>query len=165
MRLTSFVVWRSWASSPLRPALSILGVALGIAIVVAIHVVDHNTIQSQILARNPDFGRVDLELTPLGSQQPAEQLRAELSSDPRIAEVAVLTMTFAQVVFGGQAVGDVELVGLAPVGPTSFRHYTIADGEDLTDLDGEGACLLGGDIAHRHGLRVGDRLVLAPPVA
>ncbi len=64
MRLTSFIVWRSWASNRLRTGLSILGIALGVAVVTSIHVIDHNTIQSRLRELRPDFGRVDFELLP-----------------------------------------------------------------------------------------------------
>ncbi len=37
MRLTFFVVWKSWGSNKVRTLLTILGVALGIAIVTSIH--------------------------------------------------------------------------------------------------------------------------------
>ena len=62
MRLTFFVVWKSWVSNKTRTILTILGVAIGIAVVTAIHVLDHNTIQSRLQQKVADYGRVDLEL-------------------------------------------------------------------------------------------------------
>ena len=72
MRLTCFVVWKSWASNPLRTALSVIGVALGVAIVTAIHVMDHNTIESRLRLgfqeffdrRFITFGRTSFQFFP-----------------------------------------------------------------------------------------------------
>ena len=64
MSLTSFVVWKHWASNRLRTALTLLGIALGVAIVVAIFVMDHNTIQTRFLQQSLERGPVDLEAMP-----------------------------------------------------------------------------------------------------
>jgi hypothetical protein len=166
MRLTSFVVWRSWQSNRLRPLLAILGVALGIAIVVAIHVVDHNTIQSQILTKNPDFGRIDLEVTPLEPGLGAEELRAELLAHPMVTEVGAIVETLAALEVGGSSAGEVFLVGLWPLGKGSgFDHYRIERGADLTELDGDQACLIGRELAQELRLNPGDRLVIGTRVA
>ena len=90
MRLTSFVVWRSWASNPLRTALSVLGVALGVAIVVAIHVMDHNTIRSRLQERQADFGAVDLELVPLDAAREPTAVRDGLAALPAVRDVGLL---------------------------------------------------------------------------
>ena len=73
MRLTFFVVWKSWVSNPVRTVLTILGVAIGIAVVTAIHVLDHNTIQSRLHQRLADYGHVDLELLPKDADAPAAE--------------------------------------------------------------------------------------------
>src|SRR5260221_13447973 len=66
--LTSFVVCRNWASNRLRALLSVLGVAFGVAIVVAIYVMDHNTIRSRQLAKDPQRGPDELEVVAMAPQ-------------------------------------------------------------------------------------------------
>ncbi len=89
MSLTSIIVSRSWASSPLRLALTVLGIALGVAIVVAIYVMDHNTIQSRLLAQNPQRGRVDLEVRPISAMADPGQVAARLAGHQGVESVAI----------------------------------------------------------------------------
>ena len=87
MRLTFFVVWKSWASNPLRTGLTVFGIALGVAIVVAIHVMDHNTIQSQLDRRAADQGDVDFIVRTLVA---ANATAADpVSIDPAVGDPAV----------------------------------------------------------------------------
>ena len=72
MSLTSFIVFRNWASSRLRILLTLVGIALGVAIVVAIYVMDFNTIQSRLLQQDPERGWVDLEVLPKVADQPVD---------------------------------------------------------------------------------------------
>ncbi|MDA7936667.1 hypothetical protein N9B90_01870, partial [bacterium] len=58
--------------------LTLVGIALGVAIVVAIYVMDHNTIQSRLLAQDPQRGRVDLEVHPVDPARSAQDVREEL---------------------------------------------------------------------------------------
>ena len=87
MRMTFFVVWKSWGSNKIRTLLTILGVALGIAVVTAIHVLDHNTIHSRLQQRIADYGRVDLELLPKDPSRSPGHVREQLlpcrTSSPR----------------------------------------------------------------------------------
>ena len=79
MRLTYFVVWKSWVSNPVRTVLTVLGISLGIAVVTAIHVLDHNTIHSRLQQRLADYGRVDLELEPKQASRAPDDVYADLA--------------------------------------------------------------------------------------
>ncbi len=156
MRLTSFVVWKSWVSNPLRTALTVLGVALGVAVVIAIHVLDHNTIRSYLQEKRPDFGRVDLELIPR-DRRPLPEVREDLEGREGIAHLGLL---HEGSLLAQQA--PVELFGLSPLPSRSFAHYQVQSGRDLSDLDGDGAVLIGEQLALDLGLQVGDKLLLKP---
>ncbi len=79
LRLTFCVVWKSWVSNPVRTLLTVLGVALGIAVVTGIHVLDHNTIHSRLQQRVADYGRVDLALLPKRPERTPSDVRAQLA--------------------------------------------------------------------------------------
>ena len=83
MSLTSFVVSRNWASSRLRILLTLVGIALGVAIVVAIYVMDHNTIQSRLQALDPERGWVDLEVLPTDATRDVAEVRRDLLAQER----------------------------------------------------------------------------------
>lgn len=165
MRLTFFVVWKSWVSNPLRTALSVLGVALGVAIVTAIHVIDHNTIESRLRLMRPDFGRVDLELMPLQSGRAPADVRNELASHPDVGAVGVLQQGIATVTAPSGREFAVPVFGLSPLPTTSFAHYLVREGEDLSDLDGESGVLIGQRLAKLAEVSPGDRLIVARPAA
>lgn len=165
MRLTSFVVWRSWASNRLRTALSVLGVALGVAIVVAIHVMDHNTIRSRLLQRQADFGAVDLELVPLDGSRDATDVRARLQAMPAVRDVGILHAGLVSVGQGEVIAATAQIYGLSPLPASAFGHYRVAEGQDLQDLDGDGFVLVGRDLADAMHLTVGSRLRLRWPQA
>ena len=164
MRLTCFVVWKSWVSNPLRTALSVLGVALGVAIVTAIHVMDHNTIESQLRLLRPNFGRVDLELAPLeAGREPVEVMRA-LERRTDLAAVGLLQQAVAEVRASDRQF-MVPVYGLSPLPSNAFTHYMVAEGEDLSSLDGDQGVLVGAQLAAMAGITPGDRLELATPRA
>jgi putative ABC transport system permease protein len=166
MRLTSFVVWKAWASEPLRTALTVLGIAVGVAVVTAIHVVDHNTVQSQIRLKNPDFGRVDLELVPNARDREAQDVLGELGRAPSIAHAGVLRSV--RVVAGTateppRPLGDAVVFGVGPLPDPGFRHYRVIDGRDLSGLDAEDAVLVGVEFARAHGIGPGAELLVVVP--
>jgi putative ABC transport system permease protein len=165
MSLTSFIVSRNWASSFLRIVLTLVGIALGVAIVVAIYVMDYNTIQSRLLAQDPQRGWVDLEVHPIVTTRTAEEVREDLRSRAGVADAAAWRETrgFAQ---AGQKPVPLSVFGLAPLPANSFSHYVVNRGRDLEarDLQGDaGSVLLGPEAAHLLGVEVGDTLTLSEP--
>ena len=166
MRLLFLLVWKHWASSPLRLLLTWFGVVLGVAIVTGIHVLDHNTILSQLEQRRGDFGRVDLELRPKGSQPSLDERRQQLEQHGDIERVGLLAQSRIQVIENAAVVQQVSIFGLAPVGGDWFGHYRVAQGRDLNRLDPEHRVLVSPVFAAARGLQPGSRFqVLALPLA
>ena len=169
MRLTFFVVWKSWVSNPARTCLTILGVAIGIAVVTAIHVLDHNTIQSRLHQQLVDYGQVDLELLPKDpSAAPSAVRRRLVEMETLVSEVGLLHggAMGAQVGVarpGGESWSAV-VYGLSPLGENPFAHYNVAQGRGLEDLDGDAYVLIAAALAAQLGVEVGDELLVAPPV-
>ncbi len=155
MRLLFFLVWKSWVSSPLRFVLTWVGVAIGVSIVAAIHVLDHNTILSQIERMHRNFGRVDFELRPLSNEGGLEARLAELRGRPDLARVGLFGNTPVQVMDRGKVVTLASLFGQAPAMGSLFGHWRVEHGKDLTELDPENAVLVAPQLAQRLGLEVG----------
>ncbi|MCU0865834.1 MAG: ABC transporter permease [Planctomycetes bacterium] len=167
MSLTSFIVSRNWASSRLRVLLTLLGIALGVAIVVAIYVMDHNTIQSRLLALDPQRGQVDLEVLPKDAARPLDAVLAELRAGLGVRDVAVWQEARGVATAGSQQ-AELTVFGLGPLPAGSFAHYAVARGRDLEAGDADptrAGVLLGGEAATALGVDVGDRIVLAEPPA
>ena len=113
MSLTSFLVSRNWASERLRTALTLLGIAFGTAVVVAIYVMDHNTIQSRMRQQDPQRGPVDVEVTALKAR-PTADVRKELGSHAGVSAVAIWRQGHG-VAVRGPGMAALEVYGLDPL--------------------------------------------------
>ena len=165
MSLTSFIVFRNWASSRLRILLTLVGIALGVAIVVAIYVMDHNTIQSRLIAQDPQRGWVDLEVHPVDPTRPAADVRAELRGRAGVADAAIWREARGVAVGPGKPL-PLSVFGLSPLPANAFAHYVVNRGRDLEpgDITAEmPGILLGGEAAHLLGVDVDDEMTLGEP--
>jgi putative ABC transport system permease protein len=145
--------------------LTLVGIALGVAIVVAIYVMDHNTIQSRLLAQDPERGRVDLEVMPIDRAAPVAQVLADLHGRVGVQDVAAWREARAFGVHAGAAV-DLAVFGLGPLPAGSMAHYVLHRGRDLTAADEaleHAGVLLGAEAARLLGVDVGDRLRIGEP--
>jgi putative ABC transport system permease protein len=140
-------------------------VALGVAIVVAIHVMDHNTIRSRLLERQADFGAVDLELVPLDAAREPTAVRDGLAALPAVRDVGVLHPGLVSFGQAERLAGTAQIYGLSPLPSSAFAHYRVDEGHDLLDLDGDAHVLIGRDLADAFRLRPGDRISLQRPSA
>ena len=154
MSLTSFLVSRSWASNRLRTVLTVLGIALGVAIVIAIHVMDHNTVASRLRAQLLDRGTIDLELVPGPDAGVPEAVLADLGRRQGVAGVSLLREGRATLRNGDRTV-EVGAHGISPL-PATFGQYVVGEGTDLGPASALGELLLGNDAAVALGVRVGD---------
>ncbi|MCB9885239.1 MAG: ABC transporter permease [Planctomycetes bacterium] len=161
MSLTSFVVCRNWASNRLRLLLTVVGIALGVAIVVAIYVMDHNTIQSQLQAQDPQRGRVDLEVAPVAAGAAPDAVMSQLRGHQGVQDVAVWRQARGLLRAGDKQL-DVGAFGLGPLPAGPFAHYVVHHGRDLQAGDDApgGAILLGSEAARLLGVDAGDRVQL-----
>ena len=165
MSLTSLLVFRNWASSRLRLLLTLSGIALGVAIVVAIYVMDHNTIQSRLLAHDPERGRVDLEVLPNDRAAAPAAVLADLVARPGVAAAAVWREARALATHGAASL-DLAVFGFGPLPPGAMAHYALQRGRDLVAADADPerpGVLLGGEAARLLGVDTGARLVLGEP--
>ena len=164
MGFTGRIVRRSLLGHPGRSLFSILGVAMGIATVVAVFTLDHVTLLSRIKHLDPDYG-ADLEVR---ASKDARDPRAELLKMEGVAGVA----TFFQSDVGFRPIKElgveeqterIRLVGLEADGARSLGVYFVEQGEDLSASVAADSVLIGGELAKRFDLGLGDRVLLSQP--
>ncbi|HTE06856.1 MAG TPA: FtsX-like permease family protein, partial [Planctomycetota bacterium] len=193
MRLVLLLAARHLFFRPGRTLLSALGIAMGIATVVAVLTVDHNTLLSQQARRIPDDPGADLLIQPLQfTPESMQSLEAGLRARDFLHGVTAFSTarrTLAALpgapsgaaaaaratdarAAGGEAGGDpareipgVEVMAVEP-GASAFHHaYTVADGRDLDATSDAPQLLLSAALAERMALRPGDAVDLFEPPA
>lgn len=155
---------RHWRKAPLRSALVVLGIALGVALYVAT-----GAASNSMFAAFDDFtervsSRADLSVTSTGNGLPNE-LVGQLSEVPGVAHVA------ASVEFSAQAPDlnqPLLILGVDLLGDLHFLPYTNPGGEEastvledpLAFVNDPAAILVTAGFAKAHSLREGDVLRL-----
>src|SRR6185503_15969687 len=110
MRIASTLAWRSLASRPARSFTAALGIAVGIATVLSVQVIDHNTILTQErMAQVSPIGTPDVELRPVQPGVPeGGALPAALAGDPDLQGVCALFFNFGEVAHGAPSAASDE---------------------------------------------------------
>ncbi len=160
MGLTATIARRSLGGHPGRTIFSILGVAVGIATVVAVFTLDHATVLSRTQRLDPGWG-ADLEVRP---STDVSDPRQELLDLEGVAGVAAFFQNDVRL----RKVGDtrdktarVRMVALEAGSGPALGVYHVDEGEDL-GADGRGL-LVGRKLAQDLGLGIGSEVLLAPP--
>ncbi|MDA0933827.1 MAG: FtsX-like permease family protein [Planctomycetota bacterium] len=158
--LVSFLVRRSWRTHRLRTALAVLGIALGVGVVLAIHITDHNTIQTRLRAAGG--GVADFEVLPRDRSVDPEAAREGLLARPDVAGIALLRR--GEIEVSGPAGEPVRgmLVGLGPFPADGFGFWSLVEGMAPVGLE---QVVLGAEWAASAGIAVGDRVELTVPTS
>ncbi|MEZ6195574.1 MAG: FtsX-like permease family protein [Planctomycetota bacterium] len=162
MSLVRTIARRSLLTRPLRTALAMTGIAAGIAIVVGIFALDHNTVVG--LASGGDEWRADIEVSP---SVKVLDPRADLAEIPGVADVSAFFQSEAEL--GAVGVPDddarprVRLFALEAAAATRIGAYRVARGRGIDPSALEGEVLVGAGLAEKAKLEPGDRIVLARP--
>jgi putative ABC transport system permease protein len=175
MRLLLQLAARQLIYRPARTLLSALGIAMGIATVVAVLVVDDNTLLSQQARRAPDDPGADLLIQPLDSKPAAASVAEDrLRAQPFLRGVTAFATGRRSLVVTPPAdaapgsrprpLPDIEVMALEPGAMTHHEAYTVAEGGDLDPAGGEPQMLISAAIAQQLSLKPGDLVALfAPP--
>ncbi len=164
MGLALTIARRSLQVHPGRALFSILGVAVGIATVVAVFTLDHTSVLSRTRRLDPGFG-ADLEVRP--SAELADPKR-ELLALEGVAGVAAFFQNDVRLrpeeSEGTEDAPPVRerMVALERENARSLGVYHVELGLDL-DESGPGGILVGRKLAEELALEPGERVVLAPP--
>ena len=156
----SFLVRRSWRTHRLRTALAVLGIALGVGVVLAIHITDHNTIQTRLRAAGG--GVADFEVLPRDRSVDPEAAREGLLARPDVAGIALLRRGEIEVSGPAGEPGRGMLVGLGPSPADGFGFWSLVEGMAPVGVE---QVVLGAEWAASAGIAVGDRVELTVPTS
>lgn len=154
--------WRYLARHPWQSALMVLGIALGVAVVVAIDLANASASRAFDLSVDSVAGRATHQISA-GPEGLDEQVYVELRRSGLTRAIAPVVTEY---VYSPQ-LGDrpIQLLGVDPFAEAPFRSYL--GGEQGVPLDQiaqfltqPGALLISTGLAERYGLRPGARLVL-----
>ncbi|MBI2894607.1 MAG: ABC transporter permease [Deltaproteobacteria bacterium] len=162
--LLGLVAFRHLVGAPLRSTITILGIALGVASVVAMSLVNDGILRSVRRGIEAVAGRADLEISAgaVGLEESAlERVRAV----PGVSHAAPVLEVTANVTAPRSGAGDTLLVlGLDTLGDSHFTEDPLEGGktveveDPIAFLNAPDSLLLSQSMARRLGLRVGGRI-------
>ena len=168
--LLRLVSLRRLGGAPLRTLLTVSGIALGVASVVAMTLVNDGVFASVRRGIDAIAGRADLEASA-GSTGLAEDVLEQVRAVPGVAHAAPLLERTVSVTGPRRAKGESLLVvGLDTLGDPYFADDPLEGGAkvDVADpiafLNAPDSLLLSGTMATRLGLRVGDVVEVASAI-
>lgn len=164
MFLFSRFIVRRVAGDPIRTALTILGVALGVAVVVAVRLANDSAVRGFSAALEATSGQAGLEVLGSGAGIP-ETVAAGLGWLQEFGTVSPVIDADALARVGGRDAGLVRVFAVDILRDRALRDYALLDlagdgrqptaREFLALLSNPRAIVLTARFASRHGLRVG----------
>ena len=163
----SFVLLMAWRHLVFRPGktlASILGIAVGMATVVSVLVVDHNTLLSQQAGTPVSQPDADLLIQPdVSAERGLDEVREDLAAEPLLSRVTAFASGTLALQTTERKRAGLELMGLDPGAATELGAYLVNEGEDLDhELDAP-QLLLSAVLAEELGVAVGDEVYLSEP--
>ncbi len=177
MNITSMLAWRSLASRPARSFTAALGIGVGIATVVSVQVIDHNTILTQqIRSQVAVLGHPDVEIKPHTTGLPDGGVAPiELAADPDLAAFCGVFYGHAERNLPQPPAGtppdadasrfgaDVTTLAIGPLAADRFDAYSIESGRDFSATDARELLVPAGFAASLR-LAIGDVVTLQSAV-
>ncbi len=171
MGLATIIAWSSLKRRPARTLFAVLGVALGIAIVVAIFTVDHNTLLHSRPDRDTSW-TADLQVRPNRSvEQPLEALRGIEGVAGATEVLQADARLFVAGAEGPAAAGGggkpVRVLGVDLEAARKMGLYRLDAGTELSDEEPERnapvEAFVGRALAEQLGLEPGAEFAIARP--
>jgi len=151
---------------PGRAAFSVLGVAMGIATVVAIFTVDYNTVKHSQGARANDAWRADLEVRAREGIDDAGERLAEIpgvTSSTAVLRADGRFITQADIASGDMTGTPIHVLALETATAGGMGLYSLEQGTGGAPEGGGRGVLLGRRAAERAGVGLGDQVFLSRP--
>ncbi len=161
MRLAS-IAWRGLLARPLRTALAVAGVALGVAVVSATFITGAASDQALRGATADLLGTADVRLRAFadaGFRPRTVQAMRALPGVEAAAPVAERRLTLSTAPGRDEAVFGLTVYGVDPEADAAVRPDTVVVGRPL-EVDSTTDALVPASWAGRHGLGIGDQLLL-----
>jgi putative ABC transport system permease protein len=160
MGLVATIARRSLLQRLPRTLFSILGIAVGIATVVAIFALDHNTVVGRSLAADPSW-QAEIEVSPSAEVQDPH---ADLARVPGVTAVtAAFQNEIVLTTSDGGAQDRVHLVALEPEHASDLGAYLVQAGRGLQIQSERREMLIGEQLSTRFHVGPGDTVMLGRP--
>ncbi len=145
---------------PGRTTFSILGIAVGIATVVLVFTLDHNTMvgRKKIADRN---WQADVEVRP---KRGLENVRGELGDTPGVERISAHFQQDGLFRAGAGTRKPVRLFAIEAEAAPELGVYYLREGEHLDVAAVRPECLVGSKLAEQYGISVGDTVYIAQPL-
>ncbi len=162
MRLAT-IAWRGLLARPLRTALAIAGIALGVAVVTATVITGSSSEQALRSATADLLGRADVRLRAFddeGFQPRTLQALRALPDVEAVAPVSERRLTVSTAPGDNERVFTLQVLGIDPIEDAVVRDPQLLAGVPLS-ADSPTDVLAPASWAARNGLELGDQLLLA----
>lgn len=160
MRVASRIAWRSLVSRPGRTLTSILGIAVGIAAVLSVLIVDHNTILTEVLRRPSYSGAPDVEIRPVAMGAQNSNIPEALVRDDDVRQVLPLFESRIRAIPADpQRARDVSLFAIDQRAGGQFSAWEVEEGDGFLRNDAD-EVLLSKALAAELGVTLGDLIGL-----
>jgi putative ABC transport system permease protein len=162
MRLAS-LAWRGLLARPLRSALAVVGIALGVAVVTATIVVGSSSEQALESLSSDLLGRADVRLRAFADDGFGPRTIQSLRGLPGVVAAAPVSerrLTVSTEAGPNERVFTVVVLGIDPAIDAAIRHPALVDGIELS-ADTPTDALVTASFAATYGLEIGDHLLLS----
>lgn len=157
MKLLLLLAWRHLTFRPGKTLASVLGIAVGIATVITVLTLDHNTLLTRAAGQGGPEPTTDLVLQPLANKK---RVLVDVVEQLRTTEFLQGVTAYAQKSFavrrGEETIAAVNLMALEEGAAEHHGAYAVEEGEDLDFDSDEPQLLVTRAFAAEHGLSVGD---------
>lgn len=163
MGLALTIARRSLVGRPGRTLFSVLGVAVGIATVVAVFTVDHVSVLHRTRWLDPGWG-ADLAVRPSAAVEDPRAMLLDLEGVAGVAAFFENDIGFRPLEARGENDHPlpVQLTAIEAGASRRLGNYHVEHGGDL-EAGRRDQVLVGRELARHFSLQVGDRVYLAPP--
>ncbi|MFN7944814.1 MAG: FtsX-like permease family protein [Blastocatellia bacterium] len=158
----AYITWQQWRQHKLRTALTLLGIALGVAVFFAVRTANLTLVNSLTVTIEKLAGKATLQIVA-GETGFPENIWDTVRDTPgvKVAEPAIEVI--ANTAFADE--GNLLIVGVDMLGDSELREYQFDEsqseiGDPLVTLAQPDSILVSRGFAEKHNLKEGDRLPL-----
>jgi len=164
--LLRHVTWPQWRQHRLRTALTSVGIMLGVAVIIAMRLVNHSVFSSVRESVADTAGRATISVAN-GTAGLPEELLDEIRAVPAVKSAAALILDSGLVVGGANAGERLQVFGVDYLADTEIRSYDLekeSDGSEMEDpivvLSQPSSIFVTRRFADSHGLKLNSPLRL-----
>ncbi|HWQ32393.1 MAG TPA: FtsX-like permease family protein [Blastocatellia bacterium] len=158
----AYITWQQWRQHRLRTALTLLGIALGVAVFFAVRTANLTLVNSLTVTIEKLAGKATLQIVA-GEAGFPENVWDTVRDTPGVKVAEPVIEVIANTAFADE--GNLLIVGVDMLGDSELREYQFDEsqseiGDPLVTLAQPDSILVSRGFAEKHGLKEGDKLPL-----